>query len=185
MKYQIIYADPPWEFSDKAAAGQRGASFKYSTLSLEELKNLPIHSLAADDCFLFLWVVSAMLKEGIELLEAWGFDYKTIAFCWVKKSQTGRIFNGMGHYTRQAVELCLLGKRGHPQIVSHDVSQVIISTPREHSRKPDLTRNRIMKMTGNPENKLELFARHNIYGWDTFGNDHKLKLEPLENFIID
>lgn len=111
--YQIIYADPPWSYKDKAKAGKRGASFKYTTQDKDWLQRLPVKSIADDNCVLFLWVTMPMLEEGLSLMKAWGFEYKTCAFTWVKRNKVSLSwFFGMGNWTRSNAELCLLGKRG-------------------------------------------------------------------------
>lgn len=86
-KYKIIYADPPWSYKDKALAGNRGAICKYPVMGGAELLALPIHKIAADDCILFLWVTMPKLNECFELIKAWGFDYKTVGFTWIKKNK--------------------------------------------------------------------------------------------------
>ena len=86
-KFNVIYADPPWTYKDKAKAGNRGACFKYDTMSKKDIDELPVSNLAADDCILFLWVTMPKLSECWELIEKWGFKYKTVAFTWVKKNK--------------------------------------------------------------------------------------------------
>ena len=83
-KYQIIYADPPWSYRDKALAGDRGAGCKYDVMSIEDIKKLPVKELAEDDAVLFMWVTMPMLEEAFAVMRAWGFNYKTCAFTWVK-----------------------------------------------------------------------------------------------------
>lgn len=96
-KYQIIYADPPWQYSNFKGKGTAYGDVlaHYNTLSLEELKNLPIQSISDENCLLFMWATYPNLKEGLELLESWGFKYKTVAFTWVKTrgSKKEPIFN--------------------------------------------------------------------------------------------
>lgn len=84
-KYSIIYADPPWSYRDKAQAGKRGVEFKYPTMTIDDIKNLPVHRITDDDCVLFLWVTFPLLQEGLDTIKAWGFEYKTVAFNWIKK----------------------------------------------------------------------------------------------------
>jgi N6-adenosine-specific RNA methylase IME4 len=98
-KYQIIYADPPWSYKDKALAGNRGAGCKYATQSSEWLNSLPVKDIADKDCMLFLWVTMPKLNECFELIEQWGFEYKTCAFTWVKKNKKANSwFMGMGRW---------------------------------------------------------------------------------------
>lgn len=180
-KYKIIYADPPWTYSDKALAGNRGASCKYDTMTLQEIKDLPVQDIADEDCILFLWATYPLMQEALDVIKAWGFQYKTKAFTWVKKTKTGTFFMGMGNWTRANDEVVLLATKGKPQRVDAGVSSIIVSDIQEHSEKPDEVRQRIVKLCGDLS-KIELFARTKIHGWDTWGNDEKLQLEPLEAY---
>ena len=108
-KYQIIYADPPWQYNRKA--GQGIAADHYPTMSLQEICDLPVGKLADKDCVLFLWVTFPQLREGLSVIQAWGFQYKTVAFVWVKKNKKAdTLFLGLGHWTRSNAEICLLGE---------------------------------------------------------------------------
>lgn len=170
-KYTVIYADPPWSYSDKQKAGCRGAFFKYPVQSKEWIESLPVIDIVADDAFLFLWVTMPLLQQGLDLFPKWGFTYKTIGFTWVKKNKkAGSLFWGMGNYTRSNTELCLLGIRGKPKRVSASVHSVIESPIRSHSQKPDEVRDRIVQLCGDVP-RIELFARNNTEGWDVFGNE--------------
>jgi len=179
-KYNIIYADPPWTYRDKAQAGQRGVEFKYPTMSIEDIKNLPIHNIADDDCILFLWVTFPLLQEGLDTIKAWGFTYKTIGFNWVKKNKKSIETNfwGMGNWTRSNSEICLLAIKGKPKRISASVHSVIetyetetIESPIEkHSKKPDIVRYRIEELCGDLS-RIELFAREKVDGWDSLGFD--------------
>lgn len=96
-KYGVIYADPAWTYRDKALAGNRGAGCKYPVMSLEDICRLPVKDLAADDCVLFLWVTMPKLNEAFDVMKAWGFEYKTCAFTWVKQNRkSDRLFLGYG-----------------------------------------------------------------------------------------
>ena len=86
-KYNIIYADPPWKYNDKAAAGKRGASFKYPVMTLKEICDLPVQNISHNNSALFLWVTFPMLKEGLQVVESWGFEFKTVAFTWIKANR--------------------------------------------------------------------------------------------------
>jgi site-specific DNA-methyltransferase (adenine-specific) len=174
-KYFVIYADPPWTYQDLAGAGDRGLENKYPTLSLTEIKNLPVPDICYDNAFLFLWVTFPLLKEGIEVLEAWGFKYKTVAFTWTKTTRNGNEFIGMGNYTRANPEICLLGKKGTgAPILSHRVRNLTKAQARKHSQKPNLIRDKITELLGKDITRIELFARSKIPGWDTWGNDDNL-----------
>ncbi len=140
-------------------------------LSNEEIIRLPVVDLAADDCALFLWVTFPNLPVGLEVLSAWGFSYKTVAFTWVKtNSRSGTPFLGLGQWTRANAEICLLGIRGHVRRKAKDVRQVIMSPKREHSRKPDEQYERIMRLVDGPY--IELFARYPWPGWDGWGLEY-------------
>lgn len=168
-KYKVIYADPPWRYEQKNLSGS--AEKHYSTMSIDELCALPIEQLADKDCILFLWATFPMLTEALQLIKAWGFKYKTVAFVWVKKNKKSPTwFYGMGFWTRSNAEICLLAKRGKPQRKSAGVHQLIISPIEEHSKKPDEARNKIVELMGDVP-RIELFARQKSPGWDVWGNE--------------
>lgn len=172
-KYNIIYADPPWSYKAwNKKSGGRTAESHYPTMGKREIQELgdTIRYISADDCVLFLWVTMPNLPEGIELIEKWGFTYKTCAFSWVKTYRNGKPFVGLGHWTRSNNELCLLATRGGLRRVNNSVSQIVIEPPREHSRKPDCVRERIVELMGDLP-RIELFARQYASGWDCWGNE--------------
>jgi N6-adenosine-specific RNA methylase IME4 len=170
-RYRIIYADPPWQYRDKATAGKRGADFKYPTMSVEELKKLPVATRADENCALFLWVTNPMLPVGLDVMSAWGFTYKTVAFNWVKRNKVSDSwFFGMGNYTRAGSELCLLGNKGKPKRVTSSVHQIVDTKIEAHSKKPDVVRDRIVQLLGDLP-RIELFARRRVPGWDAWGNE--------------
>lgn len=170
-KYKVIYADPPWSYRvwPRSDAG-RTASSHYRVMSLDDIKDLPVESLADKDCALFLWVTYPNLTEAFEVIDAWGFKYKTVAFTWVKQCRkSDNIFTGMGHWTRANAEICLLAVKGHPKRVAKNVKQVIISHIEEHSKKPSEVRTRIENLMGRDLTRIELFARQAADGWDRWG----------------
>lgn len=171
-KYSVIYADPPWSFATYSDKGKgRSAEQHYPTMNIEEIKALPVKELADTDCALFLWVTFPRLKEGIEVLEAWGFTYKTVAFTWIKQNKkSDSLFWGMGYWTRSNAEICLLGIRGHPKREGKNVHQVIMSHIEKHSKKPQEARDRIERLMGAVP-KIELFARQKTDGFDVWGNE--------------
>ncbi len=181
-KYQIIYADPAWKYDDEAKSGDRGASQKYDVMSVEEIKALPVQQIADENCWLFLWVTEPLIQEGLDVMKSWGFKYKNFGFVWIKKTTEGRDFVGMGHYTRANPEYCLLGTRGKVEVKDHSVRKLVYSKIREHSRKPDIIRDKILKLCGDLS-KIELFARTNIYGWTVVGNDKRLENRPIEEWL--
>ena len=119
-KYQIIYADPPWSYKVYSKKGLgRSAESHYPTMRIEDICALPVGDLADKDCALFLWVTIPCLLEGLSVLRAWGFTYKTIGFVWVKQNKkSDSLFWGMGYWTRSNVELCILATKGHPKRVN-------------------------------------------------------------------
>lgn len=169
-RYKIVYADPPWGYDDKARSGERGAQYKYSTMSSEEIRQLPLERVIDDDCVLFLWVTFPFLEEGFKVMRAWGFEYKTVGFVWIKKNKkdTESNFWGMGNWSRSNAEICLMGVRGNPKRESAGVHSVIESPVREHSKKPDEVRDRIVELCGDVL-RVELFARDKVDGWDCWG----------------
>lgn len=175
-KYNIIYADPPWSYKDKRDKHPRmcgGAISHYNTMSIEQIKLLPIKELAADNCMLFLWVTFPNLQEGLDVIKAWGFKYKTLGFSWIKTNKNnGKPFFGIGYYTKSNCEVCLIGVKGKPIKVSNSVSSVIISPRQEHSKKPDQIRDKIVELCGDVP-RIELFARQKAEGWDVWGNEVK------------
>lgn len=168
--YEVILADPPWSYKDKAKAGNRGASTQYDVMKLEDIKSMPIDKIAGADCVLFLWATAPLMREAIEVLESWGFKYKTIGFTWIKKTKNWLTFWGLGHWTRANPEFVLIGIKGKPKRVSAKVHSVIESCVRGHSVKPDEIYERIEELMG-PCKRLELFARRNRNGWDGWGNE--------------
>lgn len=175
-KYSIIYADPPWQYNDKmkmkGVHGMiRGADSFYQTMSLQDIKDLPINNIASDNAILFMWITMPLLDKAFEVIEAWGFKYKTCGFCWVKRTKQGKIHLGMGHYTRGNAELCLIAiKDKKPKFLTRSLSQIVESQIEQHSKKPDVIRDKIVKLCGDLP-RIELFARQYADGWDCWGNE--------------
>jgi len=187
-RYQIIYADPPWSYyvwSEDKKVAQGVAKRHYDTMAIEDICALPISQLADKDCKLFLWATPPCLPEAMRVMEAWGFEYKTIAFCWVKTNKQDRqpCF-GIGHWTASNCELVLAGLRKGGTLNRQDksISQVVMSPREEHSKKPDIIRDKIVQLCGDVP-RIELFARpretlfgKNTKGWDCWGNEVKVIL---------
>lgn len=170
-KYNIVYADPAWSYKDKKNNDPKMGGITYPTMELEDIKRLPIKELCNKDCSLFLWVTMPMLKEGLEVIDAWGFKYITCAFTWVKQNPKGEgIYSGLGHWTNGNAELCLFAKKGKPHRVEKNVKQIILSPRQRHSQKPSETRDRIVRLVGDLP-RIELFARQYADGWDCWGNE--------------
>lgn len=180
MKYKIIYADPPWSYNDKMI-GHGGAEGVYKTQSKDWIENLPVGSIADKDCVLFLWAVSPLLPEALQVIKSWGFKYKTLGFCWVKEHREGGLFvKNLGRYTMGGVELCLIATKGSPKRLVNNIRQVHFDTRTKHSKKPDAIRDKIVEMFGDIP-RVELFARNKTPGWDVFGNevDDSIKLDTV------
>lgn len=181
--FGAIYADPPWAYKTysgdaiPARASRNGlATAHYQTMPIGDICALPVKDLAAPDCALFVWVTWPTLTDAIALIEAWGFEYKTCAFAWVKAdARQPEFFHdditpymGLGYWTRANSEVCLLATRGKPKRLNADVRQAIVEPRREHSRKPDCVPGRIERLVEGPY--LELFARTQRPGWTVWGN---------------
>ena len=171
-KYNIIYADPPWHYlSWSEKGGARSPHKHYDCMNIEDIKNLPIKHISNKDCILFIWIPFPFLDQGLEVIKKWDFEYKTVSFNWVKKNKIAdSLFWGMGRWTRSNSEICLLAIKGKPKRISAKVHQVIIEKIREHSRKPDCVRDRIVELCGDLP-RIELFARQKVDGWDCWGNE--------------
>lgn len=181
-KYDIIYADPPWDYGgklqfDKSSKSKEkldisrnifisSASFKYPTLKLNELKKLLLTQIAKDDCLLFMWTSNPHLAQSIELGKAWGFEYRTIAFVWDKMN------HNPGKYTLSNCEVCLVFKKGKIPTPrgARNVQQLVKSKRNGHSEKPIEVMQGIEKMFPT-QAKIELFARKKYPEWDVWGLD--------------
>ena len=168
-KYNIIYADPPWRYQDRKCNG--ACEFHYNTMKIDEICKLPIQKITEKDAVLFLWCTYPMLQEAFQLINAWGFRYKTIGFQWVKQNKSGNgFFFGLGRWTRGNTECCLIATKGKPKRINNSVSQLIVSPIQAHSQKPSETRDRIVQLLGDLP-RIELFARQTADGWDCWGNE--------------
>jgi len=173
-KYNIIYADPPWSYYE---GGYKNQSQYYNTMSVVEICDLPVKDLAADDCILFLWVTFPILPDAFKVIETWGFRYSTCGFVWVKANKNGEgFFFGLGNWTRSNVELCLIATKGQIERKNASISQIIYEPVREHSKKPDIVRDKIVQLVGDLP-RIELFARGELpKGWDGWGQEFKKKI---------
>lgn len=182
--YGAIYADPPWSFLTRSDKGKdRSPENHYDCMTLDEIKALPVHELAAKDCALFMWTIDTHLPMALDVISAWGFTFKTKAFNWVKLNrgydELPRLskradmdmpyFKGMGFWTRANPEDCLLATTGAPKRQSKSVRRLIVAKVREHSRKPEEARERIEELVPGPY--VELFSRSGRPGWDAMGNE--------------
>jgi len=168
-KFNIIYADPPWKYDNKG--GQGVAENHYQTMKIDDICSLPVADIADKDCVLFLWTTFPMLAEALQVISAWGFRYKTVGFVWLKQNRIAKTwFFGLGFWTRGNAEICLIATRGKPKRQDKCVHQFIISPIEYHSKKPDETRERIVRLMGDLP-RVELFARQVPLGWSVWGNE--------------
>jgi len=170
-KYQIILADPAWQYKSKECLAKKSIldgklNSPYQTISIEDIKKLPVVMVSDDNCLLFLWVVSPMLDDCIDVLKSWGFKYSTIGFIWYKEK------TNPGNYTMSECEICLIGKKGNIPTPrgARNIRQFLSEKKTKHSAKPEEIRNRITQMFPT-QNKIELFAREKVEGWTSIGYD--------------
>ena len=171
-KYNVIYADPPWKYKTWTEGGGT-AEKHYPTMKLDDIIKMKdtIEKISDNNCILFLWVTFPCLLEGLKVMKEWGFTYKTCGFNWVKRNKkSNTFFFGMGHWTRANSELCLIGTRGTIKRKSNKVFQIVDTPIEEHSKKPDVVRDRIVELVGDIP-RIELFARQTANNWDCWGNE--------------
>jgi N6-adenosine-specific RNA methylase IME4 len=181
MKYRVIYADPPWRYTDHTLrfgrtrmAGSSSARSQYNVMTLEDIKALDIP--ADDNSYLFLWTTNPILKQAFEVVEAWGFDYKT-TLTWVKPSIR------LGYYFRGRTEHLLFGTRGKPgRLKSRSLGNVIEAPVTRHSEKPEAFYDLIEAACDGPY--LEMFARRRRHGWDVWGDQAPTEYYPLQEKIV-
>ena len=179
-KYKTILADPPWRFMNSTGkvAPEHKRLSRYSTLSLQEILDIPVNTIAEEQCHLYLWVPNALLAEGLETMKKWGFTYKTNIVWYKIRKDGGPDGRGVGFYFRNVTELVLFGIKGKIRTLQPGRSQVniISSRKREHSRKPDELYNIIESCSPGPY--LELFSRGKRDNWFVWGNQS-------ENYLPD
>lgn len=196
-KYQIIYADPPWSYSDKGCAG--AAAAHYDTMKVNDIATLPVAEIADKNAVLFMWATYPKMEEALQLIKAWGFTFKSIAFQWVKLNKAASIealqkaagssetveealkqlcFFGLGRWTRGNSEPCLIAVKGKPSRISASVGQLVFSPLTTHSSKPAEVRDRITALVGDLP-RIELFARSSANGWDCWGNEAPQDKKPV------
>lgn len=195
MQYQLIYADPPWQYNNKAS--RAAANKHYPTLSIEQLKQLPVPAITDTNAVLAMWYTAAFSQEARDLAEAWGFKVKTMKlFTWIKLNKcyqdninkqlkkadhidatkvleliTSQTRFGLGNYTRANSEDCLIAVKGKGLArLNSSISQVIYAPIGRHSEKPHEARIRLEQLYGDVP-RIELFCRQNAAGWDAWGNE--------------
>ena len=176
-RYQIIYADPPWDFGGGGVYQDsnrpiRQTNTQYRLTKTADLMVLPVESIAADDSLMFMWTTDQHIPDALGLMESWGFRYCTVAFYWVKKYHTGSTCFNVGCWTMKSVEQVLLGLRGKPMHLKQkrNIKQLVEAERTRHSQKPAEVRDRIVQLMGDLP-RIELFARSRVEGWDCWGNE--------------
>lgn len=172
-EFRTILADPPWRFQNSTGkmAPEHKRLMRYPTLHLDEIKAIPVDSVAAANSHLYLWVPNALVAEGLEVMRAWGFTYKTNLIWYKIRKDGGPDGRGVGFYFRNVTEMILFGVKGKLRTLKPGRRQVniVLARKREHSRKPDELYDIIEACS--PEPYLELFARGSRPGWTTWGNE--------------
>ena len=173
--YDVIYADPAWGFRNKNTGGsmKSGASAHYKTMGIDEIKRMPIRNITKSNAILFMWWVSSQPEEALSVVKRWGFKIKTMTgFTWVKTQKNGDPAFGMGFYTRQNAENCLIAVKGKYKVLDRSIRQTIIHPRLKHSEKPSIVREKINILCGKQSKKIELFCRGaNNDGFDVWGNE--------------
>ncbi len=168
-KYSIIYADPAWSYQGKMM--NSSVTDHYNVMSIDDICNLPVKDIAAENSILFMWVTLPKLNEFMKVVNAWGFEYKTTAFVWVKKNKKAdSFFMGLGRWTRANPEICVLATKGKIERKSKSIRQLQVFPVDKHSKKPDQFRDLILELCGDLP-RIELFARNKTPGWDVWGNE--------------
>lgn len=204
MKFDVILADPPWDFEvwNRDTGNGRSAAAHYQVMTLDDICRLPIKDLAAENCALFLWSVWPRIFDAQSVIRSWGFEYKTLAWEWVKLNKRWHklfvpimpmidikwlyklFFFGMGYYTRANPEPCLLAVKGRMPVAVRSERNLLLSPIRQHSRKPDEQYNKINRLYPNTQ-RLELFCRFPQPGWAVWGNEinSSIEIAPHPRFL--
>lgn len=181
LNYQVVYADPPWRYGDKMLSNKVSEKKvyypiekNYPTLSLADICMLPVKSIVAEDAVLFIWTTDSHIPEALKVIEAWGFEYKTVGFYWLKKEKSGKQVFQMGRWTVKSGEMCLMATRGKmmKHLLKSNVHQLTEAKRdrKKHSGKPSEVRDKIVEMFGDLK-KIELFSREKVDGWHSWGNE--------------
>ena len=188
-EFDVIYCDAPWAYAEvpyfkKSLAVQ----YQYSPLKTKDLLNIDVESIAKKHSWLYLWTVWAKLKQALDVIDAWGFSYRTCAFVWAKKTKHGKNAKTFGRCcTQGSTEIILVGKRGSPARHAQNVEQFIEAQRRKHSQKPDEIYERIervVELPDQPVRKIELFARQQWGDWWALGNDEALDQPDNEKALF-
>ena len=194
--YRVLYVDIPWQYVTWSGKGKgKSPDNHYQTMTLEQVKALPVRDLChPDGVLMHFWVIDSHVELALDVIKSWGFTYKTVGFYWVKTGKDGLTLPiGTGFWTRanpehayetyfgedeQQVERSFLATWRQPKRVAKDVRRLVMAPRREHSRKPDEIPPEIMRLTHGPY--LELFGRQSREGWTVWGNQNTLFDDPLE-----
>lgn len=173
-KFRTILADPPWRFQNRTGkmAPEHRRLMRYPTMTIQEIKELPVSMFAADKAHLYLWVPNALLQWGLDTMNAWGFEYKSNLVWYKIRKDGGPDGRGVGFYFRNVTELVLFGIRGQNNrtlSAGRRMVNLFATRKREHSRKPDELHTIIEKCSPGP--RLEIFARHYRPSWTVWGNE--------------
>ena len=168
-RYSIIYADPAWSYQGKMM--NSSVTDHYNVMSIDDICNLPVNDIAAENSILFMWVTLPKLNEFMKVVSAWVYEYKTNAFVWVKKNKKAdSFFMGLGRWTRANPEICVLATKGKIERKSKSIRQLQVFPLDKHSKKPDQFRDLIVELCGDLP-RIELFAGQKTPGWDVWGNE--------------
>ena len=172
--FRVIVADPPWKFGNRAYQDNGRppieADAHYPVMTTKEICALPVREKADKDSALLMWTTDAHLPDALEVMKAWGFEYRTVAFVWLKQYHTGTPCVLVAPWTLKSTELCLLGVRGSPKRAAKNIRALIAAERTRHSKKPDEAMERIEALFGDVP-RLELFARRKRHGWASWGNE--------------
>jgi N6-adenosine-specific RNA methylase IME4 len=168
--FDVVMADPPWSFENWSEGGNsKNAKAQYDCMPTPDIAALPVGHLAAGDCWLWLWATHPMLRDAMQVMDAWGFKYVTSG-PWVKRGASGKLAMGTGYILRSCSELYLIGKVGDPKTFDRGTRGVIEAPRRQHSRKPDAAYSTAEKLFG-PARRADLFSRQHRPGWMAWGNE--------------
>lgn len=180
VPFGTILADPPWRFTNRSGkvAPEHKRLDRYDTMHLADIKALPVGRVAAEQSHCYLWVPNALVAEGLEVMEAWGFTYKAMIVWHKIRKDGGPDGRGVGFYFRNVTEPVLFGTRGKLRTLAPGRTQVnfLATQKREHSRKPDELYPIIEACSPGP--RLELFARYPQPGWKAWGNEAHPDITP-------
>ena len=167
-KYQIVYADPPWKY--KESWGNGSNEWTYPTMGNQDILNMGISNVVADNAHLYLWVTNPFLYMGLEVCKQWGFEYKTL-ITWVKTYKDGTPEMGMGYYFRSCTEHIIFGAKNKMKCINKTTKNMFSAVNlKKHSQKPTEVRDMIVRCSGDLP-RIELFAREEVDGWDALGNE--------------